>query len=408
MNTSQEVIVKLNYNRKYTTISLYIITVFFLCLVVYRLTFTWEDSIQLVRDFLRLMAPFVISLFVAYFISPMVNFFENKILAKIHIGNRYIRSSKLLRVVSIITSYLIVVGTVVFLLAIILPQLAESFYEITKKLPGYIDSVISWSETALFTIGDNSYIVDMDLLNSFVEDSLPQSLGQITDIFNKFAPDILNATKNIASGILNIVFGFIIAIYLIFNKESYMSNTRKLITAILPLHRTTSFFKTLSDSHKIFSKFFIGKLIDSLIIGLMCFVIMLVSRIPYAMLISVIVGVTNMIPYFGPFIGGAVGIVFLLISAPVKAFWFCIIIIGLQQFDGNILGPKILGDSTGLTPFWVIFSIILFGGMFGILGMFIGVPCFAVIKNIFDNSIDRMYRKKMALQTQAPDETLDL
>ena len=399
---------KINYNRKYTTIALYTIVVVFVLLIVYRFTFTWDDSIKLVTNFLSLMSPFIFALFIAYFISPMVNFFEVKIIGRLHIKERYLQSARLKRVLSIIFSYLVVLGTLIFLLAIIIPQLVESVYEIADNLPDYVQSVLRWAQSAQFTIGENSYVIDLNLVNTFVEDSLPQTLEQITEIFNRFVPDILNFTRNIANAVLNLLFGFIVAIYLLFNKEAYIASTRKIITALMPAQHTKSFFYTLTESHKIFSNFFVGKLIDSIIIGIICFVITLIAKIPYALLISVIVGVTNMIPYFGPFIGGGIGVIFLLMSSPVKALWFGLIIIALQQFDGNILGPKILGDSTGLTPFWVIFAIILFGGMFGLLGMFIGVPCFAVIKNVFDNVIDRRYREKMALTRESPNETMSL
>lgn len=399
---------RLNFSRKYNTIALYTIFVFFICLIIYRFIFTWSDSLALVKSGFKLMAPFIISLFVAYFISPMVNFFANKVLGKVHIKEHRLKSAKAIRVLSIIFSYVIIVGVIIFLLAIIIPQLADSVAEIADKSPAYVNNLLEWASTAQITLGEGRYVIDMDIINRYVEDSLPRTLQQFFNILNQFVPNLLNITKIIASGIINIVFGFIIAVYLLYNKESYLFNTRKMITALLPPHRVKPFLQTVHESHKIFSSFFIGKLIDSLIIGLMCFVIMILAHIPYAMLISVIVGVTNMIPYFGPFIGGGIGIVFLLISSPTKALWFIIVIIALQQFDGNILGPKILGDSTGLTPFWVIFAIILFGGMFGLLGMFVGVPCFAVIKNIFDSTIDRMYRTKVNLDQSLPDETLKL
>lgn len=393
-------------NRKYNIISFYVIMVVFLCLMVYRFTFTWNATVAVIGDFLHMLSPFAIALFVAYFISPLVNFFEKRLVSKLHVGKHYLKSAKFIRVLALLISYIIILGTVVFLLAIIIPQLVESIGEISTNAPDNFNAVIAWLKTAEVSLAGNKYVIDSSLMDSFISDSLPRTFDQFIALFNQFVPEVLNATKIIANGILNIVFGLIIAVYLIYNKESYLGNTRKIITAILPLHRNESFFKTLGNSHKIFSNFFVGKLIDSLIIGLMCFVIMLIAKIPYAMLISVVVGVTNMIPYFGPFIGGGIGGVFLLISAPKEVLLFTIIIIALQQFDANILGPKILGDSTGLTPFWVIFAIILFGGMFGLLGMFIGVPCFAVIKHIFDSIIDRRYQEKMILAQDNPDDKI--
>ena len=284
------------------------------------------------------------------------------------------------------------------MLSIIITQIGESIGEISDKAPSYFESIIAWAKTATITIANEIYILDFNAILTYFDDYLPQTLNQIADLFNKFAPDIFSFTKSLATGLLNVLFGFIIATYLLYNKESYIKRSQKVLTALLPVGGQDLFFQYLSESHKIFSNFFIGKTIDSLIIGLLCFVLMLILKIPYAILISVIVTITNMIPYFGPFIGGFIGLLFLLIGFPLKALWFAILILGLQQLDGNVIGPKILGDSTGLTPFWVIFSIVLFGSLFGIKGMFIGVPVFAVIKNIFDHSIDRKYKHKMSVK----------
>ncbi|MDF1618366.1 AI-2E family transporter [Petrocella sp. FN5] len=388
---------KINHNLKYTTIAIYTVFVFFACILVYKVVFSWNDSMALIRSLLNLMSPFIFALLIAFFISPMVNFLERLLINRISYKGRNIKSLKIKRVLSIILAYFIVIGSIMFLFAIVMPQVFRSFTDISNKLPGYIDSVIEWSQTASFSFGTENYYIDFKLLSAFVSENIPQTLEQITDIFNQFMPEILNFTKNIASVVMNLFFGFIIAIYLIYNKEAYLKNAGRFVTAIIPPQANGAVFNTFKESHRIFSSFFIGKLLDSLIIGLLCFFILLISKIPYPILISVIIGVTNMIPYFGPFIGGFIGILFLLIGSPEKVLLFAIIILALQQFDGNILGPKILGDSTGLEPFWVIFAIILFGGMFGFIGMFVGVPFFAVIKNIIDHVIDRHYNRKIAL-----------
>ncbi len=387
---------KLNYNRKYTIIAIYFLTVFFLCLVIYQFVFNWDETMAVVNSYVGLLSPFVIALLLAYFISPMLNFFELKVIGRFSIGKFRLTSHKIQRGLSILISFIIVIGTLVFLLAIIIPQLLRSTNDIINKMPTYIERVMTWTSEVSIRIGESDYVFSPDLVNNYLNQTLPSDLETLTDMIANLAPNILNITMSIANGILNIILGFIVAIYILFFKESYIKNTGKIITALLPLHQSESLFATLKDSHRIFSKFFVGKLIDSIIIGLMCFVLMLMIKIPYPMLISVLVGITNIIPYFGPFIGGGIGFILLLIASPVKALWFGLLIIGLQQFDGNILGPKILGDSTGLTPFWVIFSIVLFGGIFGVWGMFIGVPCFAVIKNIFDKMVERKYAEKIS------------
>lgn len=399
---------KLNQNTKYNTIAIYTVLVFAACLILFKIAFTWDDTTIFVKNIISIMTPFITALLVAYFLSPMINFFEANFLDKVHIKERYIRSAKIKRIISIIMSYLIVVGALSILLSIVIPQIADNFIEISgklHKLPDYIKSLLDWAKNSKFTISDEIYILDLQFVDSVITKNIPSTLDGFYQVLESFVPNIINFTTNLATGFLNILFGFIIAIYLLFSKEAYLSSTRKVITALVPANDIESLFKTFKESHKIFSSFFIGKVIDSFIIGVLCFILMLIFKFPYAILISVIVGVTNMIPYFGPFIGGIIGFFFLLIATPVKALWFGLLVLGLQQLDGNVIGPKILGDSTGLTPFWVIFSIILFGSMFGFMGMFIGVPCFAVIKNIFDNVVDRRYRVKMAEHkaTDTPD-----
>lgn len=386
---------KLNHNKKYTLIAIYILIIFSLCMVVFKVLFTWSDTSLILQKFLQIMAPFLIALPIAYFISPMVNFFEDKLLSKIHIKKHYIKSTKIKRILSITLSYAFIIGTIIVLLSIIVPQIASSISEISSTLPNYIDSLIEWSKTAHFEFASNNIVFDLSFVNDYISENFTKTLETLPDVIGRFAPDVFNFTKNIALTILDVLFAFVIAIYLLYNKESYIRSSQKTISAIVPIHSTTALFKVLKESHKIFSGFFMGKLLDSLIIGVLCFIILLIFNIPYSLLISVIITVTNMVPYFGPFIGGFIGILFLLISTPTKALTFAIIVLILQQFDGNILGPKILGDSTGLTPFWVIFSIILFGGLFGVPGMFLGVPCLAVIKNIVDNLIDKAYKQKM-------------
>lgn len=215
-------------------------------------------------------------------------------------------------------------------------------------------------------------------------------------------PMVLNATKNLTTGLTNLILGVIISIYFLFGKERFLAQIKKALYALFP----EDFVKRLVDvthtSNRIFSGFISGKLLDSLIIGILCFVGMSLFRMPMAMLVSVIVGVTNVIPYFGPIIGAVPSALIVFLIDPIKALWFVFFVICLQQFDGNILGPRILGDSIGMPAFWVIFSILLFGGYFGVFGMFVGVPTFAVIYSIFKIWMEgRLERKNMPTDTKS-------
>lgn len=386
---------KFEYNKRYISICLYTIVTFTICAILYRTIMNWKVSNNIFSSLTTILSPIIMSIVVAYFLSPMVNFFEQHIFMKLHIKTFRLKSASFIRVLSILFSYFIVLGTIVILLAVIIPQLITSITDISLRSTDYVKLAMDYFDKAYLQIGTTDYYLDFTILSQYLSENLPKTIEQISSMVSSFAPSLVTLLKNFASGLLNIVFGFVIAVYLLYSKEKFLASSRKSILAIFQPRSAVALLNTFKESHRIFSSFFIGKIIDSLIIGLMCFIILLIAKIPYALLLSVIVGITNVIPYFGPFIGGIVGFIFLLLATPVKALWFALIILGLQQFDGNILGPKILGDSTGLSPFWVIFAILLFGGAFGFVGMFIGVPCFAVIKNIIDHQIDKKYEQRM-------------
>lgn len=387
---------KIDWNKRYTTIAIYSIIVFLICALIYKFTSSWNDSRDFVVNILNTLSPFIIAFLIAYFINPMVVFWETKVITKVKIKGKKIKSLRLKRGLAILFSYVIVLGFCFLLLAFIIPQLINSILEIANNVPEYFKKIIDSSSKSTISILGNEYFIDFKLVNKYLNENLPQTLEQLSGLVEGLVPEIFTFTKNVASWFFNIVLGLIIAIYLLMSKESSLNNAKKLILALFSPKSALSLMHVFKDSHRIFTKFFVGKLIDSLIIGILCFIILLLAHIPYALLLSVSVGITNIIPYFGPFIGGIVGFLLLLITNPIKAFWFGLIILALQQFDGNILGPKILGDSTGLSPFWVIFSILIFGKMFGFIGMFLGVPCFAVIKNIIDRQIDTRYKKRLS------------
>lgn len=206
------------------------------------------------------MTPFITALLVAYFISPMVNFLEARVLDQVHIKKKhYLKSAKKMkRIISIILSYLFVLGTLSILLSIVIPQVVDSVKEISTKLPTYVEDVIEWARVSRFSIGNEIYSIDFKIVDGYIAEYLPSTLSQFTDFVGSFAPDIISFTTGLATGFLNILFfGFIIAVYLIFNKEAYLSSTRKVITALAPTESIDSLFTTLRESHVIFSSFFL-------------------------------------------------------------------------------------------------------------------------------------------------------
>ena len=203
-----------------------------------------------------------------------------------------------------------------------------------------------------------------------------------------------NGVLNLVNLAKNLLIGLIVMVYLLNIKETLSAQGKKIIYAVLSIRAANGTVEEFRYIHKVFSGFIIGKLIDSLIIGILCFILMSLFRMPFELLISVIIGVTNVIPFFGPFIGAIPSAVLVFLISPKQCLYFVGLILVLQQFDGNILGPKILGNSTGLSSFWVLFSILLFGGMFGFMGMILAVPVTAVLFDLFAKIQNYYLRKK--------------
>ena len=200
---------------------------------------------------------------------------------------------------------------------------------------------------------------------------------------------------SLTTGILNVIIGVIVSLYLLLDKERFFAHVRKIFCALFSRQKVDRLTQVTRKVHQVFSRFIVGQLLDAFIVFLLCLFFMTLFQWPYAMLISAVVGVTNVIPYFGPFIGAIPSILILLIVDPMTALWFGIFILILQQVDGNIICPKILGDSTGLSPFWVVFSITIFGSLLGPAGMFIGVPLFAVIYYLISEFVSSRLAKKI-------------
>ena len=198
--------------------------------------------------------------------------------------------------------------------------------------------------------------------------------------------------------IYNLVIGFVIAIYVLFDKEKFKGQIKKILYALFDSKKVENILDNAKSTDKVFGDFFNAKLIDSFIVGIICFIGMVIFKMPYATMISVIVGVTNIIPYFGPYIGAIPSALIILLVDPGMCLWFLLFIFVLQQFDGSILGPKILGSKTGLSSFWVLFSLLIFGSIFGVVGMILGVPIFSIIYSVINNSFSDTDRLKKRLE----------
>lgn len=378
---------KIDWNKKYTTIAVYAILVFLACYLIYKITNDWNSTYKIILTFLNTLLPFIFALAIAYFVNPLLIKIETHLLHKID-------NKRLRRGIGILISYIIVLGFIIIMLSIIIPQIIYSLNEL-KGIPNQIiDLVNDTLEKGYLTLWNGKINLDVSILKEYLSDNFIETFSSVPTLVSSYIPVLINSLTSITSGFLSILLGFIIAVYVLAKKEDSLKASHKLIVSILPSKQAVNFINLLKESNYIFLNFVLGKLLDSLIIGIICFVGLSIFKFPFAVLLSVIVGITNIIPYFGPFIGGGIGFFIILAISPTQSLWFALFILVLQQFDGNILGPKILGDSTGLSPFWVMFAIIVFGKYFGFIGMFLGVPVLAIFKNIVDRHINRLHQAK--------------
>lgn len=355
-------------------------------LLFYYFVFHISEVKSLYNSLIRIISPILTGLVIAYLVTPIINFLERLIYVKL-LKNKEVmlKTRKKIRTLTIVISMSFLIFLIYEFFALIIPELKNSVDNISSQLTTYINNLEKWVNDILrnrpqFNGIINDIIEELTVkFNDWVDGSLTDTLlglmPQINDILITFTSGVVS----VLTVILNSLIGLIISFYLLYGKENFAGQAKKVVYAFAKKETANSFIHNMRFINKTFLGFIVGKILDSIIIGLLCFMLTSIIGTPYPILISVIVGVTNIIPFFGPYIGAIPSAFLVLMVDPMECLYFIIMIILLQQFDGNILGPKILGESTGISGFWVIFAITLFGGLFGIPGMIIGVPLFAVI-----------------------------
>lgn len=393
---------KINWNEdKITYLVLRIILVVF-TIFFYKVVMSWDDTVSSIYKYLDLFSPFLLGFLFAFLINPGVMHIEN-ILAKVYSGTKLKsevkikRQKKRIRTMSILAMYTIVLTTILITMRYIIPQLYDSVLRLFQNFP---NNVMEDLPKSLSSFAEPFLSDETGKLVEYIEKYIPSVMETLKSLLSYSVPQILNTSISITSNIFDLVMAIIISVYLIADKERFIIISKKIVYALLKRPRAEKLLEVGRESNIIFKRFFVGKSLDSLIIGILCFILMnLFGFDDFPLLISVIIGITNMIPYFGPIIGAVPGFFIILFINPIRAFWFLLFVLALQQFDGIILGPKILGDSVGLRPIWIIFAIIIGGGLFGFLGMLLGVPTFTVLYNITKRFINRKLEQKNITQT---------
>lgn len=376
---------KINWNSKYTTISIYSFIVICASIVFYLIA-SQAASFQIkVGNVLSIFLPFIIGTIMAYVFNFILEFYEDKILS-IESFKFKKKSSK--RMVGLIFTYATVTFLVFLFVKFILPQIVNSIMALVNDMPDHIKTA-----TRLVDEFNEKYYIPAEYYD-YVIAKWNDYRNTLLEFATNLIPILGNVVKNFFASIWNIVLGIIVSIYILTDKEKFFALSKKIVLAIFSEERARRVFELTYRTDNIFGKFISGKILDSFIIAVLTFVTLTVFKIPYSVLVSFIIGVTNIIPFFGPFIGAVPSTILILFVSPIKALWFILIIIVIQQIDGNIIGPKILGDSLGISAFWILFSLLIGGKLFGVAGLIIGVPLFVFIYSIIKDIVEDRLKKK--------------
>ncbi len=358
------------------------------CSIVIAVIMHWESVMVELSRLIKVLMPFILGIVLAFLINPLVGNVHQFL-------NHFIfkdKRQKGCKYISVALSYLILLGILAVTIVYIVPQISESLKELTRSLGYGYNYVIN--NTA--EIQQKYPVLPMEDIKQLLLKVVPENIfGYGTDLAKFVFPYLYNLSASFIKGFIDVIFGIVISCYIILDKEKISKQIRRVIYAFTNKKQAPVIWETFRECNHIFNGFLYGKTIDSLIIGVLSLIVMSVIQLPYGLLLSVIVGVTNMIPYFGPFIGAIPGVIIYLVIEPKYAIIYVIMILVLQQFDGLYLGPKILGDLTGIKPLWVIFGITLGGAYFGVLGMFLGVPTVAVVMHIVNVIMEKKIKKRM-------------
>ena len=393
------------WDKKYLYWGITAFCVIALCVSFYMALNNFGVLVKAAKALVGILSPFIWGLIISYLLFPLVKLLHHKVFrpftAKLYKNSTKHRGIGLARVMSVFCAEVVMLLIVGALLYMIIPQLYISIETIVANSPIYINNLTNLA-TRLFA--------DFPELESMINSMVGNANDSIvTWLQNAILPKLGNMLSNLGTGVYvvliglyNLAIGIIASVYLLCNMEGFGASAKRMIYSILSVDKAKQVLEALAFVNKTFMGFINGKLLDSAIIGILCYVVCSILDMPFTLLVSVIVGVTNIIPFFGPFIGAIPSSIIILMVSPLKCLIFIAFILLLQQLDGNVIGPKILGSTTGISAFWVMFSIILGAGLFGFWGMLLGVPVFVVIYTAINYSIENSLKKK-----NLPHEQLD-
>ncbi len=380
-------------NHKYRTVALYAVGVIVICLSFFLIITNFHVISAFLSDVVDVFAPFIYGVAIAYLANPLLKLLERKVF-------RFKKDSKAFkfrRPLAVILTYLVLFAVVTVFVWLIVPQVAKSFTDLETQIEGYITSAQNFVNNLV--TGFSSFIGKYETLSTFfnpneLKTDINGLIAEFYTYFESAANYVLKYGSRFVIELKNLLIGIIASVYLLLAKERLVAKLKRFLSAIMKRRHYLNFIYLMRYTDKTVGGFLIGKIIDSVIIGFLTLFVMNLAGMPFAPLISVIIGVTNIIPFFGPFIGAIPSAFIVLIADPGMTFWFILMIFIIQQLDGNVIGPKILGSSTGMTSLGVLVAITIAGGFFGFAGMIFGVPAAAVLCALTRQFTDKRLRVK--------------
>lgn len=372
-------------NNRYFTICIYAVTVILLGALIVRVVMTPFAVTNGIKRVLNVLMPFLMGILIAMIMNPIINWISQIMEQFLKLKKKKVRI-----ILASVLAYMLVLGLILICIIFIVPQVFSSISELVNSLPRMYRLTTDFFNN----LQQHFPNTDMSDIQKTVNDMLPSLITTIRNFSTDIVPAIYSASVSIVQWLLNAIVAVIVSIYILGDKKNLKKLIKIILYSFVPEEYISGSIQILRECNNIFTNFMVSKALDSLIIGCLCFIFMTIFGLDYAVLISMVVGITNMIPYFGPFIGAIPGFLILLIVNPWKSLGFLVLILILQQFDGLYLGPKLMGSSVGMKPLWIIVSITLGGKIAGVLGMFLSVPIGAILVYLATLLIDRILLKK--------------
>lgn len=349
----------------------------------------FKDIKQAIQFIITILFPFLLGIGIAFILNNPEKWVENKLLKNVPLQKNH------KRILATLIVFILAIGFLILFFSIIIPNTVDSVRQFSTNIAVYSDTFISYTKDFAYRMNISEKQVEQMLINFDIT-------KKITSIVTESIPKIASYSYSFVKGFINLILAFVSAFYILLDRETLVKGIKKLNYSLFDKNFANYLTLWTNDAKTVFEQYIVGNIIDSFIVGVLCYVVILFLKIPYTNMIALIIGVTNVIPVFGPFLGAIPVIIILCLIDPLSALIFAIVIFIIQQIDGNIIKPIVLGDKLGMSGFWILFSVTVGGALFGVVGMFLGVPIFALIyAGIHDYITVRLRHKKITVNDKA-------